>query len=274
MNLVGNGHAGIEGASVVVPPTGTAPAMADLPAPATCARRSAGYNQRLFSGGPRAWFHYARFRWFQKEVAARGCRTDAVLELGCFDGKLLDFVAPAPGRYVGFDADWEGGLEIAASRARDDWRFLKATSPADMVLGADETFTLAVCMETLEHVPPALVDGYLRTIAVHLDGYFFVTVPNEKGVVFLAKWLAKRLLHARGEPYTLAEVANATLGRMDRVPRGQHKGFDWQRLAQEVAAHFEVVEISGHPFGMLPPSLCFTIGIIARSRRRDQQQPA
>ena len=79
-----------------------------------------GYNQRLFSGGPRAWYHLARFRWIQAEVARRGCRTDSLLELGCFDGKLLDFIQPAPRRYVGFDANWEGGLDLAAARATAD----------------------------------------------------------------------------------------------------------------------------------------------------------
>ncbi|MGH8117546.1 MAG: class I SAM-dependent methyltransferase [Rhodanobacteraceae bacterium] len=235
--------------------------------------KTVGYNQRLFARGLRAWFHYARFRWFQEEVAARACRTDAVLELGCFDGKLLDFIHPPPARYVGFDADWEGGLAIAASRAQPNCRFLKATSAADMVLREDEIFTLAVCMETLEHVPPALVDGYLGAIAAHLDGYLFITVPNEKGAVFLAKWLAKRVLRAGGERYTFAEVVNATLGRTDRVARGEHKGFDWQRLLQELVAHFELVEISGHPLGILPPSLCFTIGIVARSRAGRDSRP-
>lgn len=225
-----------------------------------------GYNQRLFSGGFRAWFHYARFRWFQNEVAVRACRTDAVLELGCFDGKLLDFIHPPPARYVGFDADWEGGLGVAAARARVNCRFIKANSAADMRLDADETFTLAVRMETLEHVPPDLVDGYLRTIADHLDGYFFITVPNEKGVVFLAKWLVKQMLRAGGEHYAFTELVNATLGRTDKVARGQHKGFDWQKLAQQVATYFDIIAVSGHPIGIFPPSLCFTVGIVARSR--------
>lgn len=237
--------------------------------PAPVVRNATGYNQRLFSGGFRAWFHYARFRWFQNEVAVRACRTDAVLELGCFDGKLLDFIHPPPARYVGFDADWEGGLEIAAARARPNYRFLKADSAADMRLDADETFTLAVCMETLEHVPPELVDDYLRTIADHLDGYLFITVPNEKGPVFLAKWLVKRMLRAGGEHYTFAELVNETIGQTDKVARGQHKGFDWQKLARQVAVYFDIVAVSGHPTRILPPSLCFTIGIVARSRGND-----
>lgn len=225
-----------------------------------------GYNQRLFGGGPRAWYHLARFRWIQAEVTRRGCRTDSLLELGCFDGKLLDFIKPVPQRYIGFDANWEGGLDQAAARATADYRFVKAESPAEMHLGHDERFTLAACMETLEHVPPDMVDGYLRTLAEHLDGWFFVTVPNEKGAVFLSKWLAKKILRACAEPYTLSELINATLGRTDKVARREHKGFDWQKLVRQVAAHFEVVDVSGLPVEFLPPSLCLTIGIVAKSR--------
>lgn len=228
--------------------------------------RHESYNQRLFSGGPRAWYHLARFRWVQTEVARRCCRTDSLLELGCFDGKLLDFIQPAPRRYVGFDANWEGGLALAAARATADHRFVKAESPAEMRLAENERYALAACMETLEHVPPDMVEGYLRKIAEHLDGWFFVTVPNEKGVVFLSKWLAKKMLRAGAEPYTCLELVNATLGRTHRVARREHKGFDWQRLVRQVAAHFEVVRVSGLPLGFLPPSLCLTIGIVAKSR--------
>jgi len=186
--------------------------------------------------------------------------------LGCFDGKLLDFIQPMPQRYVGFDANWEGGLDLAATRATPEHRFVKAESPAEMHFAEDERFTLAACMETLEHVPPDMVDGYLRKIARHLDGWFFVTVPNEKGAVFLSKWMAKKLLRAGAEPYTLPELINATLGRTERVARREHKGFDWHMLVRQIAIHFEVVRVTGLPMGFLAPSLCLTIGIVAKSK--------
>ncbi|HEY7986877.1 MAG TPA: hypothetical protein VIE17_08145 [Methylophilaceae bacterium] len=95
-----------------------------------------------------------------------------------------------------------------------------------MRLNRNDVFNIAVTMETLEHVPPQMVDAYLRKIAEHLEGYFFVTVPNEKGIVFLAKWLAKKILSKDAESYSISELANATLGRMDLVARREHKGFD------------------------------------------------
>ena len=78
-----------------------------------------GYNERLFSGGLRSKLHYARFNWFASQVSKRKCATDSVIELGCFDGKLIDYFAVQPLRYVGFDANWESGLDMARARWAD-----------------------------------------------------------------------------------------------------------------------------------------------------------
>ncbi|MEZ2354105.1 class I SAM-dependent methyltransferase, partial [Caballeronia sp. RCC_10] len=141
-----------------------------------------GYNERLFSGGVRGRFHLARFHWVSRELVRRRFAINSVLELGCFDGKLIEFLPAAPKKYVGYDANWEGGLDIAAKKwgGHANFTFYEATQPDQMTLAEDERSDVAVSMETLEHVPPHLVDGYLRKIAHHLDGYLFVTVPNEK----------------------------------------------------------------------------------------------
>lgn len=227
-----------------------------------------GYNERLFSSGLRSKLHFARFQWFTSEVRKRNCHTNSVLELGCFDGKLIDFLPRKPSRYIGFDANWEGGLDLAKARwgGAANFLFLQASSPDEMRLKSSDVFDIAVAMETLEHVPPNMVDGYIRKIAQHLEGYFFVTVPNEKGVVFLAKWLATRILSKDAEHYSLSELANATLGRMDLVARREHKGFDYVSLVKNIEKYFDVIDVSGHPLGFLPYSLCFGIGIVAKSR--------
>jgi cyclopropane fatty-acyl-phospholipid synthase-like methyltransferase len=230
--------------------------------------QQAGYNERLFKSGLRKYLHLARFRWFGAQLHKRNLTPRAVLELGCFDGKLLGFM-PQPQVYKGFDANWEGGLDLA----RQQWghvigaHFIQATTPAQMGLAPDERFDIAVSMETLEHVPLDLVDPYLATIAAHLDGYFFITVPNEKGLMFFAKWLTKFVFRADPEPYTLGEIVNATLGRTHKVARREHKGFNYDELIGQIGKHFEVVQVSGHPFSWLPTSLCFSVGIVARSRR-------
>ena len=224
-----------------------------------------GYNERLFSGGIRAFFHLARFRWFQNELKSRRISPQKVLELGCFDGKLLRFLPHPPQRYVGFDANWEGGLNLAQRTfaAQPQFEFHEATSPADLRLAPEDRFDVIVAMETLEHLPPEDLDAYLAALAAHACGWVFATVPNEKGPLFLAKWLAKRLLTRDGEPYTGREVLYATLGQTHKVARDQHKGFDYDVLVGQMRRHFDIVTVAGHPLSWLPTFLCFSIGIVA-----------
>jgi 2-polyprenyl-3-methyl-5-hydroxy-6-metoxy-1,4-benzoquinol methylase len=228
-----------------------------------------GYNERLFSAGFRGHLHFARFKWVSRQIKKLGCSTQTVLEIGCFDGKFIDFLPTEPTRYIGYDANWEHGLELARERwgTRPNLTFREVTNPEQMNLCATERFDIAVSMETLEHVPPALVDGYLEQMASHLDGYLFVTVPNEKGPLFLAKWLVKRLFSTSAQHYTFGEVVNAALGRMKHVARNEHKGFDYSELVKQLEKRFDVVTVSGFPFGeLLPRWCCFGIGIIARPK--------
>lgn len=228
-----------------------------------------GYNERLFSGGLRGWFHSARFHWVVQQISKHKCSTFSVLELGCFDGKLMDFLPALPSRYVGYDANWEKGLDLARKKYNSNqFEFKMAKSAEDINLVNSEKFDLAVSMDTLEHIDDDdTVRGYLDRISKHLDGYFLITVPNEKGVIFAAKYLTKIILSKDAENYTLKEFFYAAMGYLDRVPRLQHKGFDYNRLIMMVEKHFDIVEVSGHPFSFLPPSLCFGVGIVTRSKK-------
>jgi 2-polyprenyl-3-methyl-5-hydroxy-6-metoxy-1,4-benzoquinol methylase len=227
-----------------------------------------GYNERLFSGGLRTRFHLARFHWLQCEIRKRGLACESVLELGCFDGKLNGFMPVPPRRYLGFDANWEGGLDLAVKRwgAHCGYEFRAATRPEDICLEPGDRFDLSVCMETLEHLSTELVDGYLRKLAAHTRGHLLVTVPNEKGLVFLAKWLAKRIVFGDAEAYSLDELISATLGRMERVTRNEHKGFDYTAIIAAIDRYFDVCGVTGYPLTLLPKQVCPGIGIIARSR--------
>jgi len=197
-----------------------------------------------------------------------GCKANAVLELGCYDGKAIEFLPHEPAVYKGYDANYESALELAAEKWRDrpSYKFYYATTPDDMVLGAHERFDIAIAMETLEHVPPEIVAPYLIKIAQHLDGYFFVTVPNEKGPVFLAKWLGKRVFTNDEDPYSFRDVFNHVTGRLSSVERNEHKGFDYGVLIDELANYFDIVSISALPLSLLPPYLSFGVAIVARSK--------
>jgi len=228
-----------------------------------------GYNERLFSGGFRGYLHLARFKWVSRQIKKTNCATRTVLEIGCYDGRLIDYLPTEPTRYVGYDANWEHGLDLAHEKwgTHPNLVFKEVTRPDQMNLRPTDRFDIAVSMETLEHVPPELVDGYLEQIASHLDGYLFVTVPVEKGPLFLAKWSVKRLFSTGGRGYSFSEVINATLGRMSHVARDEHKGFDYAALIRQLEKYFDVVAVSGLPFGeLLPAWCCFGVGIVARPK--------
>ena len=230
--------------------------------------REAGYNERLFSSGFRRRFHLSRFLWLLETLRRVEAPCRRVLELGCFDGRSISYLPERPTRYVGLDANWEGGLDLAGSRwPSPTFRFEKCKTPGELrELVSGENFDTAICMETLEHVPPEAVAPYIREIARVTTGHFVVTVPNEKGTVFLAKWVVKRLF-GNYRPYTPRELWGALTGQMELVERNQHKGFDYDVIVRTIAMYFGVTEVSGYPFRHLPTSANFGVGIVGRARQ-------
>lgn len=228
------------------------------------------YNERLFQGrGLRSRLHNARFNWMRRVLAREGHTPRRVLEIGCFDGKLLDFLPAAPDRYVGLDAGWEKGTELARRRFSNspNYQLIIADNPGALAAVDGEQFDLGVAMETLEHVPPDRVEGYLHEFANRVSGLVLVTVPNEKGPVLLVKWLVKRLFYGGAESYSFTELVAATLGRMERVRRNEHKGFDYSALVRQMECHFDMLRVEPIPALGLPLFLSFGIGIVARTRR-------
>ncbi len=232
----------------------------------------AGYNDRLFTKGIRGKLHSARFEWLVKSLSRLGCEPETVLELGCFDGKVIDYLPKKPTRYLGLDANWEGGLDIGKERWKNEknYVFKYCTAPEDMEI-AGEKYDISICMETLEHVPPQFVASYLEKLAEATKEYLFVTVPNEIGIVFFFKHIVKYLLRGDTYNYTLNEFINETLGNTEKVQRKTHKGFNYNDLVTTISDYFEIIEVSGHPLTFAPPSLNFGVGIIGK---RKQQQSA
>lgn len=229
-----------------------------------------GYNERLFErGGLRQRYHLARYHWFERMMRAHAPGATRVVELGSFDAKTVDFMPNRPTRYVGLDANWEGGLEIGRARFAGcpEIELIETLSADALDAYEEDTFEVAVALETLEHLPDRTLQEYLAGIARVTRDWFFISVPNEMGPVFAAKHLTKRLRYGSTELYTPAEFFNALLFRPERVTRDEHKGFDWRRLVEELRTHFDIISVSGVPPILLPPSLSLTVGIVARPRK-------
>jgi hypothetical protein len=230
-----------------------------------------GYNDRLFSANWRGWLHLARFRWINKMYKRYSPLLTCVSELGCFDGRALNFI-PEPVCYFGFDAGWEGGLAAAqlAYTNHDKYRFIECRHPDQYVLRGNKS-TLFLSLETLEHIPVTLLEGYLKKIAEQISssGYLFISVPNEKGLLFLSKFLVKKLLLDGVDKYTISEILWITIGRCDRVARNEHKGFDWLECRNRLSAYFDLIETSGIQFSCLPLWLNPSIGFVFKARTRE-----
>ena len=155
-----------------------------------------------------------------------------------------------------------GQKSVGANRGADD--FLDAD---DVRVDSPEIFDTFISLETLEHIPPALVEPYLERISSLVDGHVFVTVPNEKGLIFFLKHLTKKLFRLRdARAYALRDIAHLTLGQTHKVERNEHKGFDYSSLIELMSKYFDIVRVEGVQTRVLPPSLNVNVGIVARTR--------
>jgi hypothetical protein len=224
------------------------------------------YNQLLFSGGFRGRLHRMRFDWLKKHVNEQDDGF-TMFELGCFDCRSLSFL-PKPRSYVGADAGWEGGINDAQmSFVNKPWiELVVAQSVHDLAPYEGRRFDYTVAMETLEHIPDAVLKGYLEFLARVTKKRLILTVPVEVGPVFLAKYLAKRTFsHLEGGDtgmYTLKEVYWSTRGRVEHVARYEHKGFDYRRLIAQLSEYFDIVAVEGLPFARFPHA-SFQVGVVA-----------
>jgi len=227
------------------------------------------YNERLFSGGIRSAYHLARFNWVAGEFRAIGLRDVTLVEVGCFDGRLLDELGGAVCEYVGLDANEDEGLDRARGkyRGRSDVTLIEATDPSPLRAYGDGHFTAAAALETLEHMTGDLAEAYLDELARITNGHLFVSLPNELGPAFLAKYAAKKLLFNEVEPYSWKELLAAAAWRSDLVERGHHKGFDYRALVRAIGRRFDIRSVEGLPKTGLPASLSPTVAILAQTRR-------
>ena len=129
--------------------------------------REKGYNERLFENkGPRAFVHNSRFRWLEACIKKYKINTEKVIELGCFDGRVLNYLPELPKVYKGYDANWEKGLDLAREKSYPkgiEFNFSRVIE--DIKIDSNEKFDLAIALETLEHIPPEDVCDYLKLIS-------------------------------------------------------------------------------------------------------------
>tara|TARA_A100001388_G_scaffold276415_1_gene264117 strand:+ start:824 stop:1537 length:714 start_codon:yes stop_codon:yes gene_type:complete len=229
------------------------------------------YNERLFSKKNliRYFFHTSRFIYIRECIKRFKIQYSRVIELGCFDGKLIEYLPLKPLIYNGFDANWEGGLDKAKEKQEKGINFHYATSPKDIKLIDDNKYNLGICMETFEHMPPHMLCPYLKKLSSLIDGYFLITVPNEKGIFFLLKYIIKPKNDDPGIViYSLKDILNLTLGRTNYVNRNEHKGFDYDHLIYDVRKYFDIVAIEGYPkIKFIPKFLSFGIAIVAKTKK-------
>lgn len=231
--------------------------------------RDVGYFSR--NNHLRRFLHLRRFNWLTTQLSKAGYRHVSVVELGCSNGRVIDMLETAGisvERYEGFDANWHGSLDRAIRKysARRELNFTLCRV-ADEVL-IKSPVQVGVCMETLEHVPAPEVDGYLRRLQLAVTDLMFITVPVERGVIFVAKHWAKRILgmdDIEFQDVSAREFWDQAFGRMDRVRRHEHRGFDDRALLRAVERYFEIIRIQGlfvPAFVTLNP----TLGIICRPK--------
>lgn len=190
-----------------------------------------------------------------------------IIELGCYDAKTIEFLDCVPETYLGLDANWEGGLDAGRLKWKDlsNVELRSCRRPED-IPAAQKPFDVGVCMETLEHVPPDIVEPYLKRLSEVINGHLFITVPIERGLVFLLKHGLKRILGMKDDPFAQGEFFNCVIGKLDKVARREHKGFDDRVLVHQIEKYFDIVNVSGVFPGLPIASMNLTIGIVARTR--------
>ena len=222
------------------------------------------YNDRLFGNPIRKFFHLRRFDWLSESLNTQKPEYISVIEVGCFDGRSLDFLPIKPDTYNGFDADWEGGLSVAKNRYEDsnNINFHFCNNPFEINLKVSEKFSFGICMETLEHLNDENLLGYLDLFHKHLDGPLFVTVPNEIGPFFALKYFIKKYFYRDYVEYSSYEFLMQTLGKSEKVLRNEHKGFNHKKLRAKLEEKFVILEEKGIPFKNFPIFLNSQIGWI------------
>jgi hypothetical protein len=233
----------------------------------------ATYNERLFDGKSfRSKLHHARYRWVNRWINTWKLEPYSMLELGCYDGKTIDFLDNKPTIYSGYDANWEGGLDIAKVKWKDNTAYAFHTCESPEEFSNDQLlYDISVCLETLEHIPAKDLEDYIKMLSIKTNKYCLISVPNEKGIVLFFKHIIKSITQSKKETesYTLKELLYGSIGKINKVERIDcgHKGFDYNALAVIVEKYFTILKIESIPYSRIPKSLGFNVGFVLEKKK-------
>ena len=222
------------------------------------------YDNRLFKGGFRKYFHEKRFFWLYDQIKLmrkkKMISNPSIIEIGCFNCRSLDYLGFKPNKYYGLDAGWENGVQEAIKKYPE--YKIKISKSSEDVIG---NWDICLALETLEHLPrPNVLEEYLKKISTH-SKILIATVPMEIGPLFLVKFLYKKFFHGYNHPHTFLEVLYQFFGRCDLVRQDNHCGFDFRKLSILIDKYFIIQKIEGINFKK-PKIMNAQIGIIANSR--------
>jgi hypothetical protein len=220
--------------------------------------------------------HARRFAWLGEKVALLPAQSLSVIEIGCHDARSLDYFSVPVHRYVGLDAGWQSGwkdgvpygLEAARIKvqSRPNFEIRTCTSPED-VENIEGEFDLAIALETFEYLDSSALHSYVAALSrkVRQNGFVLSTMPNEKGIPLLVKFIGSKISRVPRSKYSLPQFCNALLGRMDRVPRAPRgrKGFDYDRIVSLLQQYFPSLSIEPVVgFRNLPVCFSLNVGVV------------
>ncbi len=221
------------------------------------------YNIKLFSKW-QSVYHFSRFFWIKKKLMSFDIGNLSILELGCFDGKILYFLKNQPKEYLGLDANWGHGLDIAKKiwKNKPFTSFQLCQKPSDIPL--DFKWDIGICMETLEHIPEHMVDEYLYRLHKIIYKYFYITIPIERGFPFIISSITR--IKELFKHYKIKDLIYSFLGKLDKVDRHEHKGFDDRIMINRIKKYFNIIKIEGIFLKTPIINMNLDIGIIAQSK--------
>jgi SAM-dependent methyltransferase len=227
-----------------------------------------GYSERLINGGSVLTRFSHRRRYENVLGLMKHLRGARALDLGCGDGWILreayDRKLISSG--VGVDSSVPA-LAECTTRFAGAAELRCGLPEALPSLLTDASCDVALCTETLEHVPDprVLIETMVRY--VRPGGEIIVTVPIEVGPSLVLKQFGRYLANRKGaygsESYSAHELVSASLfwdtssfpsSHTDPAATGcGHKGFDFRVIEAMFAPAVEVVERVFTPFPPLGP---------------------